>query len=68
MRVVLDIKDNKVDFLIEILKKYSWVRVKAVKRPKEELIKDIESGIEELKLIRSGKKEARDAREFLKEV
>jgi len=46
MRLVLDIKDNKVDFILQLLKQYSFVKVKAIpdkKAAKTKFLKDLEA-------------------------
>ena len=68
MRVVLDIKDNKVDYILELLQKFSFVKVKAMKRPKSELIEEIKQSVEEINLYRAGKIKLKSAEEFLDEL
>ena len=68
MKVLLDIKDSKALHLLEVLKSLPYVKTKQVTDAKAELISDIREAVEELKLIREGKKEARDAEEFLNEL
>jgi hypothetical protein len=68
MKIILDIKENKADFILDWLKQYTFVKIKPVKRPKEKLVKDIEEALEEVKLIESGKKEGKLLKDFLDEL
>jgi len=68
MKVVLEISESKVDFILNLLKKYSFVQVKPIKRPKEELVRDIQIAVEEMNLIKEGKIKARPVTELLDEI
>ena len=68
MKVVLDIKDNKADFILDCLKQYAYVKIKPVKRPKDRLIRDLEEALEEVKLIEAGKKEGKLLKDLLNEL
>ncbi|CAN5917197.1 hypothetical protein BH24BAC1_BH24BAC1_16940 [soil metagenome] len=68
MKVLLDIKDNKADFLMELLNSLSYVKVKPISDNKAQLIEDLQEAVEEMKEIRAGKKKARDAEDFLHEL
>ncbi len=65
MKVLLDIKDNKAEFVMELLKSLSFVKAKPISQPKSRLMKEIQESVEEMKLIRSGRKKARSAEDFL---
>jgi hypothetical protein len=41
MKVLLDIKDNKVDFVMELLKNLSFVKTETISPSKEKSIKNI---------------------------
>jgi len=71
MRVILDIKDNKVEYILEILKQYSFVKVKSVadkKAAKEQFLKELEEAVEEVNQIKAGKKEGTLLADFLNEL
>ena len=68
MKVVLDIKDNKAEFILDWLKQYAFVKVNPVKRPKEKLVHDLEEAIEEVKLIEAGKKEGKSLKDLVDEL
>jgi hypothetical protein len=68
MKVLLDIKDNKASSLLEVLRGLSYVKTKPLTEAKALLIEEIREAVEEMKLIRSGKKKARNADDFLNEL
>jgi hypothetical protein len=68
MKVLLDIKDSKVPFVMELLKNLAFVKAKPVNKEKAQLIAEIKEAVEELKLVKAGKKKARNAEDFLNEL
>ncbi len=68
MKVLLDIKDNKAEFFMEVLKSFSYVKAKPLTDSKALLMEEIREAVEEMKLIRAGKKKARNAEDFLNEL
>ena len=68
MKVLLDIKDNKALFLLELLKGLSYVKTKTITNTKALLIEELKEAAEEIKLIKTGKKKARNAEDFLNEL
>ena len=68
MKVLLDIKDNKVAFVMELLKNLSFVKVKPITEEKAALMSDIREAVEELKLVRKGELRGIPAKELLDEL
>jgi len=68
MKVLLDIPDEKAPILMDVLQHISYVKAKALTDEKALLMSEIREAVEEMKLIKSGKKQARNAREFLNEL
>ncbi len=69
MKVLLEVKDNKVAFFLEIIKNFSFVKeVKTISDAKADLIQDIKEAVEELKLVRDGKLIARNAEDLTNEL
>jgi hypothetical protein len=67
MKVILDIQDNKASQLLKALKTLPYVKMQQITDGKAELITEITEAVEELKLVLTGKKEARNAEDFLNE-
>jgi hypothetical protein len=68
MKVLLDIKDNKALPLLEVLRSLPYVKAKPLTEEKAQLLEEIKEAVENLKLVRSGKMKARQAKELLDEI
>jgi hypothetical protein len=68
MKILVDIPDNKADSFMDVLKSISFVRAKPLTDNKAKLMSEIREAVEEMKLIRRGKKKARNAEDFLNEL
>lgn len=68
MKVLLDIKDSKVSFVMELLNSLSFVKVKPLTDEKAEVMENIREAVEELKLVRQGKLKGIPAKELLNEL
>ena len=68
MKVLLDIKDSKAPFVMELLKNFPFVKAKPLSPYKAKVIEDVKEAVEEMKLIRTGKLKARNAEELFNEL
>jgi hypothetical protein len=68
MKLLLDIKDSKASFVMELLNNFSFVKTKPLTDEKAELINEVKEAVENLKLVRQGKLKARPAKELLDEL
>jgi hypothetical protein len=68
MQVLLNIPDIKAPFLMDVLQHISYVKVKPLTDEKALLLTEIREAVEEMKLIKSGKKQARNMEDFLDEL
>ena len=68
MKVLLDIPDNKASSIMEVLNSISYIKAKPLTDAKALLMEEIREAVEEMKLIRAGKKKARNAEDFLNEL
>lgn len=68
MKVLLDIKDNKANHLLEVLKGLSYVKVKTISEEKALLMEEIKEAVDNLALVREGKLKARPAKDLLNEL
>jgi len=68
MKILLDIPDNKASSLMDVLKSISYVKAKTLTDTKAQLMEEIREAVQEMKLIRAGKKKARNAEDFLNEL
>ncbi|MCE2997508.1 MAG: hypothetical protein ACK5RG_06445 [Cyclobacteriaceae bacterium] len=68
MKILLDIPDNKASSLIEVLRSISYVKASQLTDTKALLMEEMREAVNEMKLIRAGKKKARNAEDFLNEL
>ena len=68
MKVLLDIKDTKADFVMELLNNFSFVKAKPLSPYKAKVLEDVKEAVEQMQLIREGKLVARDAEELFNEL
>jgi hypothetical protein len=67
MKLILEVKESKAKLLLEFLRSLSYVKVTPVAKSPEQaqLAAEMEEAVEELKLVRAGKKKTRTLTEFL---
>jgi hypothetical protein len=68
MQVLLNIPDVRVPFLMDVLQHFSYVKVKPLTDEQALLLTEVREAVEEMKLIKGGKKQARDVEDFLHEL
>lgn len=68
MRVLLDIKDDKAAFFLEVLKNFSFVKARPLSEEKALLMEEMKEAVDNLKLVREGKMKARPVNELLDEL
>jgi hypothetical protein len=68
MKVLLDIKDSKALYLLEVLKGLSYVKTTPISNEKALLIEEIKEAVDNLKLVKAGQLKARSAKELLNEL
>ncbi len=68
MKILLDIPDNKAVALMDVLQSISFVKAVPLTDAKAILMEEMREAVEEMKLIRKGKKKARNAEDFLNEL
>jgi hypothetical protein len=68
MKVILDIKDSKAAFVMELLSSLSFVKARTLSYENAVLVDEIKEAVEDLKLVRQGKLNARPARDLINEL
>jgi hypothetical protein len=68
MKVLLEFPDSKAESLMDVLKSIKYIKTKTLTDSKALLMSEIREAVDEMKLIRAGKKTARNAEEFLNEL
>lgn len=68
MKILLDIKDEKAAFFMELLKNFKFVKVKTLSPYKSEVLENIREAVEELNEVKAGKLKARNAEDLIDEL
>ncbi len=68
MKVLLDIKDDKAGFLLEILRSLSFVKTKSLSDEKALLLSELKEAVDEMKLVKAGKRKGRKIEDLLNEL
>lgn len=68
MKVLLDIKDDKASSFMEVLKGLSFVKAKKLTDAKATLLQELSEAVEEVKLIKAGKKKGKPFQQLLDEL
>lgn len=68
MKVLLDIKDGKALFVMELLQNLPFVKVKTLTPYNAKVLEDVKEAVEEMKLIKDGKLKARNAEDLFHEL
>ncbi len=68
MKILLDVRDDKAQYLIKVLKGLKYVKATTITPAKALLLKEMKDAVDELNLIKKGKKKGRKAETFLNEL
>ena len=68
MKVLLDIKDHKAPFILELLNSFSFVKTKKLSNEKAEILENIKEAVDEMNLVKKGKLKARNAEDLFDEL
>jgi len=68
MKAVLDIKDSRASFVMELLDNFSFVKVKPITNAKAMLLSEIREAVDVINLVKNGQIQARPAKELLDEL
>jgi len=65
MKILLEVKDEKASHLVAILKELRFVKATTISPAKALILKEMKEAVDELNLVKKGKKKAKDAEKFL---
>jgi hypothetical protein len=68
MKLILDIKDEKASFMLEVLKNFKDVKAKPLTSYKADVLEGLKQAVEEVNLIKEGKLKGIPAKELLNEL
>jgi hypothetical protein len=68
MKIMLDVKDDKASFMMEVLKNFKDVKAKPITRYKADVLEGLKEAVEEVRLIKQGKLKGIPAKDILDEL
>lgn len=68
MKLILDIKDDKAPFILELLQNFKFVTARPFSQDNENIIESLNEAVEEMNQIKQGKKQSQSLKEFLNEL
>lgn len=68
MKAVLEIRDSKALFMMELLRSFSFVKVRPITSEKALLLSEIREAVDTINLVKKGKIQARPAKALLDEI
>jgi len=68
MKAILDIKDSRAAFVMELLSNFSFVKVRPITNEKATLLNEIKEAVDNVNLVKKGKLQARPVKELLDEI
>lgn len=68
MKVLLEIKDSKAGFVMELLKNLPFVKAKPLTDKKAEFLGELKEAVDNINLVKAGKLKARSAKDLLDEL
>ena len=68
-QVVLNIKDDKYHFFLDLVKNFDFVQIEEIEADsKKDLLENLTQGFKDLKLYKQGKLKTSSAKDFLNEL
>ena len=68
MKLLLDIKDNKADFVMELLNNLTFVKTEPLSPSKAKFLKELKEAVKEVVLAEKGIIKLKSAKEFINEL
>lgn len=68
MKILLDIKDDKAGFIIELLNNFKFVKAKPLTPYKAEVLEGLKEAVDQVNLSKQGKIKLKSARQLLDEL
>lgn len=68
MKILLDIKDDKVNFMLELLRSFSFVKAETISSEKADFLKELKGSVNEVASSKKGKTKLKSADQLLNEL
>jgi len=68
MKVLLDVKDNKADFVMELLGNFDFVKAERISTSKAAFMKELQEAMKQVALAKKGKVKLKSAKQLFDEL
>jgi len=68
MKFIVEVKDSKAEFLLELLRSLSFVKARPVTDEREEALDSVRAAVKEMKQVKAGKLKGRPVQALLNEL
>jgi hypothetical protein len=68
MKVILDIKDSKADFVLELLQSLAFVKAETISTSKARFLKEFKQAVDEVAMAKQGKIKLKTGDQLLDEL
>ena len=68
MKILIDVRDDKAAFFMEMIRNFRFVKAKLITSEKARILQGLREAVEEVKLHKQGKIKLKTARELLDEL
>ena len=68
MKLVIEVKDSKAEFLLELLRSLPFVKSSTISNEKDEVRDSVREAVEQMKLVKAGKLKGRPVEDLLNEL
>lgn len=65
MKILLDIKDEKAPFILELLRNFKYVKTEPFSKSDSRFFEELKGAVDEMNMIKAGKLEGIPAEEWL---
>ncbi len=68
MKIVVEVKENKVEFLLELLRNLPFVKSTSIQEEKEIVLKSVRTAVDQMKQVDEGKLKGRPVQKLLDDL
>jgi hypothetical protein len=68
MKIVVEVKESKVEFLLELLRSLPFVKTTTVQDEKTAVLESVRTAVDQMKQVKAGKLKGRPVQDLLDEL
>jgi hypothetical protein len=68
MKIIVEVKESKAEFLMELLRNLPFVKKTSIQDEKAEVLDSVRTAVEQMKLVKAGKLKGRPVQKLLDEL